>query len=184
MSKWIPFVLLHFISQARVILQHHRSDATLFTPITAASAGHLSGGTLPTGHSAAAGRLNPSLADIEADGACYIHLSLPPHRVHLPQLQKDDTSLFLLHFTITVKELDSLSKVLVVDELIRRQTLARPAALSPADSSVGEFLHRTVPTGWVHLPQRQKDDTSLFLLHFTIAVKELDSLSKVLVFFV
>ena len=104
------------------------------------------------------------------------------HRVHLPQLQQDDTSLF--HFNIAVKELNSLSKVLVVDELIRRQTLARPAALSPADSSCGEFLHRTVPTGWVHLPQRQKDDTSLFLLHFTIAVKELDSLSKVLVFFV
>ena len=145
MAKWISFVLLHFISQARVILQHHRSDATLFTPITAASAGHLSGGTLPTGHSTAAGRLNPSLADIEADGACYIHLSLPPHRVHL---QKDDTSLFLLHFTITVKELDSLSKVLVVDELIRRQTLARPAALSPADSTGGEFLHRAVPAGW------------------------------------
>ena len=59
MAKWISFVLLHFISQARVILQHHRSDATLFTPITAASAGHLSGGTLPTGHSTAAGRLNP-----------------------------------------------------------------------------------------------------------------------------
>ena len=78
----------------------------------------------------------------------YPPLSLPPHRVHLPQLQKDDTSLFLLHFTIAVKELDSLSKVLVVDELIRRQTLARPAALSPADSSGGEFLHRTVPTGW------------------------------------
>ena len=136
MAKWISFVLLHFISQARVILQHHRSDATLFTPITAASAGHLSGGTLPTGHSTAAGRLNPSLADIEADGACYIHLSLPPHRVHL---QKDDTSLFLL---------DSLSKVLVVDELIRRQTLVCPAALLPAESSGGEFLHRTVPTGW------------------------------------
>ena len=92
--------------------------------------------------------------------------------------------MFLLHFTIAIKELNSLSKLLVVDELIRRQTLARPAALSPADSSCGEFLHRTVPTGWVHLPQRQKDDTSLFLLHFTIAVKELDSLPKVLVFFV
>ena len=38
------------------------------------------------------------------------------------------------HFTIAVKELDSLSKLLVVDELIRRQALVGLAALSPADS--------------------------------------------------
>ena len=149
MSKWIPFVLLHFISQARVILQHHGSDATLLTPITAASAGHLSGGTRPTGHRAAAGRLNPSLADIEADGACYIHLSLfllTGSIFHNFRRMTRACSSSIL--PLPLKELNSLSKVLVVDELIPHQTLARPAALSPADSSGGEFLHRTVPTGW------------------------------------
>ena len=67
------------------------------------------------------------------------------HRVHLPQLQQDDTSLF--HFTIAVKELNSLSKVLVVDELIRRQTLARPAALSPAVVVVSFFTAQFLQAG-------------------------------------
>ena len=49
--------------------------------------------------------------------------------------------------TPLVKELDSLSKVLVVDELTRRQTLARPAALSPAVVVVSFFTAQFLQAG-------------------------------------